>query len=361
MLVCGHPSSSSLMLIVNILLFAGNGLRNCTRCVPPFVLYQHYCIRECPKHNWVLDSKEQKCVQCHPSCSRCIGPTANDCIACSHPDTSLVGFSCKRDCPPGTFPNRMTGVCESCHPTCDTCSGSGAENCIACAKDLIQNKSTGICSSLCPQGLYSTDGECRNCHSNCRTCNGPGSSNCLNCPDGKVLYNFSCVDTCPDRTYATDKGRIRQCLKCHPVCDNCYGPSMDNCLVCKSPLYIEGRVCVMQCSPNHSIDEATRSCHPCGQKCKMFARDKNRSVQYPNDGALKYLLDDSHKNSVSVIAIAAGSVSIVIFLLIFGVLQLRSKRKLRYSKIVQTSYTSKSEDEDEDCKLSLIDGEDDRA
>jgi len=93
----------------------------------------------------------------------------------------------------------------------------------------------------------------------------------------------------------------------------------------------------------------------------MFARDKNRSVQYPNDGALKYLLDDSHKNSVSVIAIAAGSVSIVIFLLIFGVLQFRSKRKLRYSKIVQTSYTSKSEDEDEDCKVSLIDGEDDRA
>ena len=324
------------------------------------MLYDHYCIRECPKHGWVIDSNHQKCVECHPSCARCIGPTANDCIACSRPDTSLVGFTCKKNCPHGTFPNHIAGFCERCHPTCETCSGPGATNCNTCAKDLVQNKSTGMCNSVCPQGQYPTDGKCSNCHSNCRTCNGPDSSNCLNCPDGKLLYNFTCVNTCPDGTYAANKGSIHQCVQCHPVCETCYGSSMNSCILCKNPLYVEGTMCVIQCSPNHSIDEASRSCKPCGNECKTSARAKNRSVQYPNDGALKYVLDDSHKNSVSVIAIAVGSVLIVVFLLIFGVLQFRSKRMLRY-KIVKASFTTKSEDEEEDCRVSLIDGEEDRA
>lgn len=358
---CIIKDSFMLIVMFNWSLFAGNGLRNCTRCVAPFVLYEHYCIRECPKHGWVLDSKHQKCIQCDPSCARCIGPTANDCIACSHPDESLVGFTCRKDCPQGTFPNRATGVCERCHPTCNTCSGPGVTNCITCAKELVQNKSPGICSSVCPPGQYSAEGGCSNCHSNCNHCNGPGVSNCLSCPDGKVLYNFTCVNSCPDGTYATDKDGIRQCLQCHPVCDTCYGPSVDSCLMCKNPLYIEGRMCVMQCSPNHFISEPIRSCHPCGSECKTPGRAKNRSVQYANDAELKYVLDNTHKNTVSLIAITVGSISIVIFLLVFGVLQLRSKMLNGKYEIVKASCPSKSEDEEEECHFSLIDGEEDRA
>lgn len=312
---------------------AGNGLRNCTRCVSPFVLYKHYCIRDCPQHGWVLDSENQKCIQCHSSCARCIGPTANDCIACREPDTSLVGFSCKKECPAGTFANQVTGLCERCHPTCQTCSGAGADSCSSCAEDLVQNKSTGRCSSLCPQGQFSTEGKCSECHPNCKSCNGPGSSNCLNCPDGKAFYNFTCVNVCPDRTYVADKDDIHQCLPCHPVCHLCYGPSMDSCLICKSPLYLEGRMCVVQCSPNHYIDEHTRTCHPCGSECKSFARDKNRSIQYTDNKALQFVLKDPKKSGVSIIAITAVSVLIVLFLVIFGVLQFRAKKQLRYTMV----------------------------
>lgn len=332
----------------------GNGLRNCTKCVSPFVLYKHYCIRECPQHGWVLDSDHQKCVKCHSSCARCIGPTANDCIACSQPYASLVGFSCKKKCPRGTFHNQLTGLCERCHPTCETCSEAGADNCMSCAKDLIRNESTRRCSSVCPQGQFSSEGKCSKCHQDCKSCNGPYSSNCLNCPDGKAFYNFTCVDACPDRTYITDKDGIHQCRPCHPVCHSCNGPSMDSCRLCKSPLYLERRMCVVQCSPNHSVDERTRSCHPCGNECKTSARDKNRSVQYPNDNALKFVLEDPKKSGVSVIAIAAVSVSIVIFLVMFGVLQFRSKKKMRYHMVSG----SKTEEEDE-CNVSLIEGEGD--
>ena len=296
---------------------------------------------ECPTHGWVLDCNRQKCVKCHPSCARCIGPTVNDCIACSQPNTSLVGFSCKKDCTHGTFPNRIAGFCEGCHPTCETCSGPGVTNCSTCAKDLAQNKSTGMCNSVCPQGQYPTDGKCSNCHSNCRTCNGPDSTNCLNCPDDKLLYSFTCVDTCPDGTYAANKGSIRQCLQCHPVCEACYGSSMNSCTLCKSPLHIEGRMCVIQCSPNHSIDEPS----PCGNECKTSARNKD---------------NDSHKNSASVIAIAVGSVSaIIIVLLVLGILKISSKRMLRYTKAVKASFTTNSDwdEEEEECLVFLVDAE----
>ena len=107
-------------------------------------------------------------------------------------------------------------------------------------------------------------------------------------------------------------------------------------------------MCVVQCSPNHYIDESTRSCHPCGSKCKSLARDKNRSIQYTDNKALQFVLKDPKKNGVSIIAIAAVSVSIVLFLVIFVVLQSRSKKQLKYTMV----------DVDEDS--FLLNGADDR-
>lgn len=74
---------------------------------------------------------------------------------------------------------------------------------------------------------------------------------------------------------------------------------------------------------------------------------------------MKFVLEDPKKSGVSIIAIAAVSVSIVVFLVMFGVLQLRSKKRIGYYK-VNADASSKPESED-DCNLSLIDGEEDRA
>lgn len=117
-------------------------------------------------------------------------------------------------------------------------------------------------------------------------------------------------------------------------------------------------MCVVQCSPNHSMDERTRSCHPCGSECKSLARDKNRSVVYPNDKGLQFVLQDPEKSGVSIVAVAVVSVSIVVFLVMFGVLQFRSKNKMRYFKVNAEPFSSKDED---DGNLSFTDGEEDRA
>ena len=106
-------------------------------------------------------------------------------------------------------------------------------------------------------------------------------------------------------------------------------------------------MCVVQCSPNHYIDERTRSCHPCGSECKSLARDKNRSIQYTDNKALQFVLKDPKKSGVSVIAITAVSVLIVLFLVVFGVLQFRSKKQLKYTmvKVDEDNFLLNGEDE----------------
>ena len=116
-------------------------------------------------------------------------------------------------------------------------------------------------------------------------------------------------------------------------------------------------MCVVQCSPNHSINERTRSCHPCGSECKSLARNKNRSIQYPNNKALQFVLEDPEKSGVSIIAIAAVSVSIVVFLVICGVLQFRSKKQMKYFKVDEGP---SSKDDDDDSSVALMEDEEDR-
>lgn len=82
-------------------------------------------------------------------------------------------------------------------------------------------------------------------------------------------------------------------------------------------------------------------------------------MQYSNDSALKFVLEDPERTGLSVIAVAVVSLSIVTFLVIFGILQFRSKKRMKYSKISVES-NGRTEDDDE-CNESLIDGEEDRA
>lgn len=91
-----------LLFVIN---FVGNGFKNCIKCVLLFVLYEYYCIRECFKYGWVLDSNCCECVKCYLLCGRCIGFIVNDCIVCSNFEESFVGFFCMKDCFYGIFLN----------------------------------------------------------------------------------------------------------------------------------------------------------------------------------------------------------------------------------------------------------------
>lgn len=69
------------------------------------------------------------------------------------------------------------------------------------------------------------------------------------------------------------------------------------------------------------------------------------------------MFEDPGKTGLSAIAIAVVSLAIVAFLVVFGILQFRSKRRLKYYTSVKPNAGNET---DEECNRSLIEDEDDR-
>lgn len=55
----------------------------------------------------------------------------------------------------------------------------------------------------------------------CKTCSGPGPDQCVACPESWLLLNGECRPDCPVNYYKTEFG----CQKCHAKCRNCPGNS----------------------------------------------------------------------------------------------------------------------------------------
>jgi len=249
----------------------------------------HYCIRECPAKSWYLDTMQQKCMRCHSSCTKCIGPTSNDCITCSNSHV-LDGFSCRLQCPKGLFKNLKTRQCQKCHPTCGSCSAPGPLSCTSCVHDLKlhrNNSPAGKCISICKPGQYKSKlSKCLPCHSSCKTCYGPTSTSCLGCISGHVYFQNTCQKNCPTGTFF--KHTLQRCFQCHPLCKTCIGSSPNKCSSCISTLFLQDSTCVIQCSSKSTLDLKNRICQPCEDCRAKPGKPKNRSVQDPTLQTLKF-------------------------------------------------------------------------
>jgi len=58
---------------------------------------------------------------------------------------------------------------------------------------------------------------------------------------------------------------VQECLPCHLVCDECYGPTSGHCVECTG--YQEVDDCVESCSSDFYADEQSRTCGPCDHQC----------------------------------------------------------------------------------------------
>lgn len=330
----------------------GNGLQNCSKCIPPFLLHHHYCVHECPSIGWFLDTKTQICKKCHSSCTRCVGPTSDDCIECSNSNAVLYGFSCKIRCPKGYFKNFRTRQCERCHPTCTACEGIGPSACTSCVSGLRlhhTNGAKGLCISTCKLCHYKDmkSFRCLPCDKSCRTCYGPTNTNCLSCSLNRVYFQNTCRKSCPAGTFF--KTFTQECVKCHPLCKTCVGPKPNQCLSCLPRLFLEQSTCVIQCSSKTKADLKNKLCHPC-KDCLQDqpGKPKNRSIQDPSIAAIKFLLDDPKDNGVLMFAVMAIGLCVTFFVVVLGVLQLHSTRHLCFKRkytIIKASFNHVNEDE----------------
>lgn len=206
----------------------------------------------------VLADANDKQVQrlCDPECDSqgCYGKGPTQCVACKH---YRLDNSCVSRCPPRSFVNQG-GVCWPCHESCETCAGAGQDSCLTCAPAHLLVIDLAVCLQQCPDGYYEDPdaNACFPCSEHCDTCSEKADM-CSSCAHSYVLYNGSCLASCPPGTYPKDDFG---CMPCHESCESCSGPSETACVSCRIGDYAFKGRCVSKCSTGYYADPQRREC-----------------------------------------------------------------------------------------------------
>ena len=127
----------------------------------------------------------------------------------------LYEGSCMDACPSEiSVPDPVTNSCLLCHASCSTCSGD-VSFCSGCAlsSEVLFN---GSCVSSCPHpAMIIINQICLSCDLSCLTCS-LSVDNCTSCDNSllhasnSLLDGNQCVDVCPDQYYSNNS----HCVVC---------------------------------------------------------------------------------------------------------------------------------------------------
>ncbi|KAJ3595955.1 hypothetical protein NHX12_002364 [Muraenolepis orangiensis] len=272
--------------------------RTCFRCSFLYLILNGACKASCPT-GYYDDMEEDRCGTCHPTCSTCFGPLADDCETCSDATPKLYDGGCSKDCPPGTYYETAAMECQECHQTCAGCSGPEANQCTQCERGLVLDPNTLLCGvtgdTACPPRTYLHDDQftCMACHRQCLSCGGPGQDQCQTCAEPKFLYTPNWmqtelrygfvhhVTTCPSGYYRQGSS----CEECDRSCEQCTGPGPESCQACSAPLLeLQGtRLCVERC-PRRFYERhgVCLRCHVSCQTCTDAAPQSCETCDWGN-------------------------------------------------------------------------------
>ncbi|XP_045878824.1 proprotein convertase subtilisin/kexin type 5 isoform X2 [Meles meles] len=199
----------------------GRHSTQCLSCHPGSFQLQKECLLQC-REGYYAEISTQRCERCSKSCWACRGPRPTDCLSCDKFFFLLRSKGeCLRDCPEHYYGEQNTQTCERCHPTCDKCKGKGALNCLSCVWSY--HLAGGICASDCLVGEYRVgEGEkfnCEKCDESCVECKGPGTQNCTVCPANLVLFvdDGRCLHCCN----GSDPSNTQDCCDCRNTTEEC--------------------------------------------------------------------------------------------------------------------------------------------
>ena len=161
--------------------------------------------------------------------------------------------------------------CTSCTQPCSVCYGPGSDQCFLYSSSSPKAR-------LCPEFQTLTMSGCTNCLENCTSCDKdvnscdscfttcaqcvPYSSppKCLQCTleSNFVLYESSCLASCPDGYYADFERNCKACLS--TGCPKCSGNmiAQDGICKCESPRILIGNNC--ECPAYLTEDTDTLTC-----------------------------------------------------------------------------------------------------
>lgn len=199
-----------------------------------------------------------KCLQCHVSCQSCTGPSFSQCSSCFN-NKYLYRNTCIDQCPKWFYADKQGG-CSPCDHTCATCDDGGADRCTSCADGF--HLEGNECSTGCPEGEFKQDGRCVRCHSTCQTCKGVANDSCTGCYPGRSLVQGACWEDCAVGHFR----RRNSCVACHPRCRTCTGDGPFDCSSCLPNHVLDGGLC-MECGHNQYYDPVEEKCGQCNASC----------------------------------------------------------------------------------------------
>ena len=219
--------------------------------------------------NWVCP-----CTNCDNACTKCTGPTQNECSACSsgyylQPSST----SCQISCPPGYWKDGTNRICAACHSACTECSGPNFNQCSACSTGYFLQPASTICLNFCPNG-YGEDTVnrvCVSCDTSCSQCTGPTNTQCSACSPGYFLQPSSttCLDSCPVLYWADLTNNI--CLPCDTSCSICLDGTNNQCSSCVSGYFLQpsSTTCLNFCPVGYWQDTTNHICANCDISCSQ--------------------------------------------------------------------------------------------
>nr|XP_018904804.1 PREDICTED: furin-like protease 2 [Bemisia tabaci] len=312
----------------------GGDEEECLTCHEPTFLEWSRCVPACSVGYY---NDHATCVPCVHTCQECISRA--NCTVCQ-PPLLLQSGECRPTCAAGYYSD--IGTCSKCYLSCMTCSGPRRDQCVSCPNgwQLV----AGECFPECPQGYYMSDYGCQKCHHYCRTCKGEGPLQCTSCPPRAMLDGGLCI-TCLSSQYFDPVTQL--CKSCHPSCKTCSGPGQFSCSSCTFPLHLDSqnKQCVPCCTQNTrhdccACDQETGKCHmssPAGKRRTVF----NLEESEPPKQTLPSML-----SLTTTVAYLACLTAIVLFVVVFTVLQRRSRGSrpsyAGYEKVPVHQYTELS-------------------
>ncbi|KAG8225591.1 hypothetical protein J437_LFUL006683 [Ladona fulva] len=286
---------------------------------------------------------------CDPECDSqgCYGKGPSQCIGCKH--YKLDGYYSDR------------GICAKCYLSCMTCSGPRRDQCVVCPKGW--QLAAGECHPECPGGFFKGEFGCQKCHHFCRFCKGEGPLECTSCPPQFMLEGGLCMECLSSQYYDPP---TQLCRPCHPTCRTCTGPGPYSCKTCTFPLHLErlDNQCVPCCSEGVSPPDCCQCEQETGECLNSSPGGKRRTAAAADGGEASPVVGAQDSSTlrlapfttVTALAIGGCATVVVLFGLIFAVLQVHSNCnscwKQGYEKLptrsrnVRTEKISLAEDEE---------------
>lgn len=322
---------------------SGGDPYSCTACSPNRYLHQGRCMTACPSGTYLSPDQGPVCLSCPVGCSLC--SNYDHCQECqSHLVLHLD--HCITSCPNGFYQDKEKNTCVQCDVSCGSCVGSTSSSCNSCNYGFYLLE--GSCLKSCPEEYYarpsSRHAECQKCHHLCKSCSGPGQNSCTSCHYNYALIGGVCLQCLLNEYYDT---KAKACQPCHSNCAQCEGPTNRDCTSCSTQLRLqpELKACLPCCQGTTALTtspDVLPQCCPCTsdpELCGGFS-DKIRSVTSSSDthqhkAPLRGKIQKDEiiipMNDVVPVVVGICASAVVLFFIMFGVLQAMSSGLCRNS------------------------------